>query len=143
MWKYILAATGGICAGILIDRAITYMIEKKKIKYEDILIKCFGEPMYMNVVSFNDLGDWANNRQDKMNETTKILVTKTTSQYFKDLQSQYNISGQADSFLLLALIDTSKQEDSVIESLLIKYNSIEESLNEKLSSSDGTLVIER
>ena len=137
MWKYVTTLACGVAIGVIIDKVVHYVQVNKKIKYSKVLEDCFGEPMYTNTVTASDIRDWCKAREDSLKTGEKIIVTKAIPEKLKEMGKEIEIGKGIDNYLVIALVDNKE----IKESLLIKYEKIEDSLSEALDKGNGTMVV--
>ena len=129
----------GVVAGILITKAMEQSQTNKVVDKEKLLEECFGEHMYVGTFSLAQARDWIKARQENINRGAKALVLKITPEALQKLGKNIQISLDMDNYLAIAVINsiTKEMEDSI----LVKYDELDEQLEELLAKGDGTLVV--
>ena len=140
MWKYALTAFAGAAigtvAGVFLDRLMRTLKENRILKCTELLEKEFGEPMYVNKFSFDEVNEWILQRKEKITNGYKAVVLKVNKESFAKISSDLVIEEDLNKYLLLAIY-----KDGVFEeSLLVKYETLDEKLLEMLS--DDIMVVE-
>ena len=139
MVGYAVTFVGGVVLGIVIDKMIIDMKKNKNADPEKILEECFGDPMHSNKFSLIEARDWIKSREDKIKNGANAVILKINSETLKAYGKDLNISKDVGNYILLAVVD--KQSNEFIESALVKYDSLEEKLEQALSKGNGILVV--
>ncbi|MCM1228377.1 MAG: hypothetical protein NC320_13320 [Clostridium sp.] len=137
-WKIcILGAAAGIGAAIV----IIWLIQKsnKNIKNENVLISAFGEPLYSEKFTLQQTKEWLKKREGLIKSGCKALVLKANEELLKSIGKNLDIGSDVDNFLVIAVINTVSKE--IEDSVLVKYDSLEDDLENLLSKGNGTLVV--
>ncbi|MDE5763734.1 MAG: hypothetical protein K2I00_02065 [Ruminococcus sp.] len=129
----------GLVIGILIDKALSMSGKNSVIDKEKLLEECFGEHMYVSRFSLVQARDWIKMRQDKIKDGTKAIVMKITPETLKSLGKNIEIAQNMDNYLAIAVINGNTKE--MQDSILVKYDNLDEKLEELLDRGDGTLVV--
>lgn len=132
----------GIVVGILIAKALEQSKTDKVVNKEKLLEECFGEHMYVGTFSLPQARDWIKVRQENLNRGAKALVMKITPESLKKLGQDIQniqISSDMDNYLVIAIVNSATQE--MEDSILVKYDELDERLEELLAKGDGTLVV--
>lgn len=140
MYKYVLSVAGGIALGIIIEKLIVQMKENQRIERSKILESCFGEPMYTNSFSMEEVKEWIKGREDKLKAGAKAVVLKANKNTLKEIGKTLDIGEGLDKNIIIAIVDESNQ--SIEESILIKYERLDDILENALAKGDGVLVVE-
>lgn len=129
----------GIVAGILIAKAMEQAQNGKIIDKEKLLEDAFGEHITLSTFSLTQAKDWIKAHKDSLDNGAKALVLKITPKALKDLNIDVEISNDMDNYLAIAVVNmaTNKMEDSI----LVKYDELDDKLEELLAKGDGTLVV--
>ena len=139
MIEYVFTFLGGVAIGVVADRLVDYVVAKQKVKFEEALIGCFGEPMSTNCFSLKDVNEWLQTRKEKIQNGAKGFVVKASSINLKKLGIEIDSNGSVSNMLIVAIINV--ETNNIEESILIKYDSLDSELESILSKGDGTLVI--
>lgn len=129
----------GIVAGILVEKALSHSKADKVVDKEKLLEDCFGEHIYVGKFSLAQARDWINARKENINNGSKALVLKITSETLKNLGKDIEISSDMENYLAIAVINSTTKE--IEDSILVKYDELDEKLEELLAKGDGTLVV--
>ncbi len=140
MMKYVGIMIGGIALGIIADRIILAIEDKQKTDREKILEKCFGEPMYTSVFSINEVRDWIQTREDSLKNGAKAIVLKANAETLKRIGEDLDIGTGVKNNIVIAIVDG--KTSNIVDSALIKYESLDPSLENALSKGNGILVVE-
>ena len=133
--------TVGIVIGVIANRALESAKENKVIDKEKLLEESFGEHVYASRFSLSQAKDWIKVRKDSIDNGSKALILKLTSQTLKDLSVEAEISDDAENYIVIAIVETTSGE--VEDTLLVKYDELDEKLEELLIKGDGSLVVGR
>lgn len=141
MWRYIVAAIGGVVVGtvggIFLEKALRSFKENKTLKCSEMLEKNFGEPMYANKFTLAEAKEWIISRQDKIKDGYKGIVMKINKETFSKIGSSVEIDSNLSNYLLLCIF----KDGSFLDTLLIKYVSLDDALLDALKE-EGAMVIE-
>ena len=129
----------GLVAGILTTKALSLSKENKIVDKEKLLEECFGEHMYVGRFSLVQARDWIKMRQENISNGAKALVMKITPETLASLGKDVEITQNMDNYLVIAIINGSTKE--MEDSILVKYNKLDEKLEELLAKGNGTLVV--
>ena len=140
MWKFATSFVCGIAIGIILDKIIQYLKLNQKIKYSKVLEECFGEPMYTNTLTISDISNWSKTREEQLKSGHKIVVMKAIPEQLKELGKELEIGKGLDNFLIMALVNEENKE--IVESLLIKYENLDNILDEQLKKGNGSMIVE-
>jgi len=129
----------GLVAGIIVTKAVIMSKENNIVDKEKLLEECFGEHMYVSRFSLIQARDWIKMRQENIDRGAKALVMKITSETLKNLNKNVSISSDMNNYLAIAVVNSisNKMEDSI----LVKYDQLDEKLEELLERGNGTLVV--
>ena len=139
MVKYILTVAGGIVIGIIIEKMIIQSKENKKLECSRLLEQCFGQAMFTSNLSMKEVQEWIKGREDRIKSGSKAIILKanksTLSKIGKDIEVW-----EDNNNIVIAIVDdvTHNIEDSV----LIKYEKLDQALENSLAKGDGVFVVE-
>lgn len=135
----IAAATGvavGLVGGVFLEKLLKNMKDSRVLKCSEMLEKIYGEPMFANKFTFDEAREWLLLRQTKIKDGFKGIIMKVNKNTFEKTGSRIEVDRAVDNYLLLGI-----HKDRVFsESLLVKYISLDEKLNEVLK--DGVMEVE-
>ena len=140
MMKYVGIMMGGIALGIITDRIILAVKDKQKTDREKILEKCFGEPMYTSIFSMKEVRDWIQTHEDSLKNGAKAIVLKANAETLKRIGEDLDIGTGVKNNIVIAIVD--EKTSNIVDSALIKYESLDSSLESALSKGNGVLVVE-
>ncbi len=144
MYKYVLAAAGGIAIGIAVGVILQKQLEQaeknKKSERAKLLESCFGEPMYTNTLSMTEVKDWIKAREEKIKSGSKAVVLKVNETTLRNIGKELNIGDGVENNLVIAIINNTTKE--IDDSTLIKYEKLDTRLESALSKGNGVLVVE-
>ena len=139
MVKYILTVAGGIVIGIIIEKMIIQSKENKKLECSRLLEQCFGKAMFTSNLSMKEVQEWIKGREDRIKSGSKAIILKanksTLSKIGKDIEVW-----EDNNNIVIAIVDdvTHNIEDSV----LIKYEKLDQALENSLAKGDCVFVVE-
>lgn len=139
MWKYATSVVCGIAIGIIIDRIVQCIKANQKIKYSKVLEDCFGEPMFTNSFGISDVRDWSKAREELLNSNHKIVVMKALPDLIKEFVDGLEIGKGLENYLIMAVV--SEENKDIVDSMLVKYEKLDDALESHLSKSNGTMVV--
>lgn len=146
MWENLAILTCGVACGVVLgialDEGIRHMKTEREIQSKKVLETCLGEPMCTDTLTLEQIRDWVKEREKPLKEGHKVIVAKATSNKLKTLGLNMNLGDDSDHYMIVAVINTSKPEHTVTESLLIKYEKLDDMLQNCLNPGDGILVVE-
>ena len=140
MIKYVGLMMGGIALGVIIDRMVIAIAENKKDEKEKIVGNCFGERMYTSSFSLNEVRDWIKARQDKLENGAKAIILKANSETLHKIGKDLDIGKGIENNLVIAIVDETNK--SISDSVLVRYESLDEKLEHALNNGKGVLVVE-
>lgn len=140
MWKYATSIVGGIVIGVVIEKIIQYIKFNQKVKYSKVLEDCFGEPMFTNSFGIADVRDWSEARQELLKTNHKIVVMKAIPEQINGLVKGLEIRKGLENYLIMAVVNEATRD--VVESMLIKYEMLDDALEKQLDKGKGAMVIE-
>ncbi len=140
MIKYFGIIVGGIAAGIILDRIAVAIMEDQKLAKEKILEQCFGEPMYTNTFSLNEVRDWIKTRESLLLNGAKAIVLKANAETLRRIGKDLDIGNNLKNNIVIAIVDEASK--NISDSVLVKYETLDAKLEEALSNGNGVLVVE-
>lgn len=142
MWEYALTATVGLAvgltAGIVLEKLLAKISLGKEIESEKLLKEQFGEPMYINCVSLEDINNWVQGKKDTLSDKDKICVLQTKRELLSKVAPNIKMSSDIDNYVIIAIVSGDKIKDS----FLIKFDSMDENLKATLDKGNGVLIVE-
>lgn len=130
---------GGILVGVIAEKLVQKMKENQKIEHTKLLEECFGEPIYASTFSLVEVRDWIKERQEIIQNGSKAIVLKVNEDTLTSIGKDLDIGNSLVNFLVIAIMNTETKEIS--DSLLVKYEELDQALEQALSKGNGVLVV--
>lgn len=106
-----------------------------------ILEECFGEPMCTNTFTIDEAKEWITVRKEHLENGAKAVIMKINDNTLKSLGKELNIGSEIGNMMIVAIMNT--QSSHIIDSVLIKYETLDQNLEKMLAKGNGVLVVER
>lgn len=115
--------------------------KKKESENENLIEKCFGKPMVTNIFTLGEARNWINQRKEVLEKGGKAFITTLNKENLEKFGVEFPATENTviKNYLLLAMIDAEKGK--ILESALVKYEKIEQSLKEALDKGKGSMVV--
>ena len=136
--EWIVPVGVGITIGVVATSLIIANNKRHKQEDKDALIKCFGEPMYAGEFSFEEAVSWISKRKNLLSDSVKAVITKIKPELLEKIGAKADINGEVENYLLMAILN----EKTIVESVLVKYEQLDDELEKRLLSGEGTMVVE-
>ena len=143
MWTYALVSAGGVIIGIIADRLISHFINKKNNMYEETLIKTFGDISYISVFSAKDLYDWSASRKDQLEKGFKIVALMANAKSLEKINVKFDKNGTSRNTIIMAVVDLNNEDKPVVDSLLVRFGSLDDKISNEFKKGDGIIVVEK
>ncbi len=140
MIKYVVIGVGVIAVGVAVYALVHRMNSEQNVDGSKILQKCFGAPMYASTFSMAEVRDWLKSRESVIKTGAKGLVIKVNPKTLTKIGQNINLDAISGNNLLIAVIDTATND--IKDSVLIKYDKLDDKLESLLQTGDGVLVVE-
>lgn len=140
MYKYVLSVAGGVAVGIIIAKLVEQMKENQKIERIKILEKCFGTPMYTNCFSMREVTEWIKGREEKLKAGAKAVVLKANKNTLQKIGKDLDIGDGISNNIIIAIVNETNND--IEDSILVKYEKLDEALESALAKGDGVLIVE-
>ena len=127
----------GVVGGVLLDKQLNRVKESRALKCSEELEKIFGKTMFTNKFTLAEAKEWFLQREKMIHDGNKGVIMRVRKESVAKLDSRVVIELDMDNYLLLSIY----KDGSFLESLLVKYVSLDDQLVEALK--DGALVIEQ
>lgn len=138
MVNYVITLAAGAAAGVLLEKFVFSKIQEKGIQNRtDALRACFGEPVSATRFTLQEVKEWIHVRKDQLVGDTKAAVVKVDGNTMKSLGKDLDTRG-VENYLVLAIMAGDKQ---ITDSLLVKYEKLDQELEDTLAKGNGVLVI--
>lgn len=131
---------GGALLSAIVGAALVQAAKKKK-DNENLLESCFGKPMVTNTFTMNEAKTWIMQRKDSLENDGKALITTLDQENLQKfgIEIQLKESVVIKNYLLLAIIDS--KQGKISESVLIKYEMLDQTLKTALDKGNGSMVV--
>lgn len=139
MVTYFLTFASGVAAGVVLEKIYDKMNTSTVRGRTEALRAIFGEPMCTTILTLGEVKDWIKVREEKLENGAKAIVMKANNDTLKNLGKKINIDG-VDNYLIIAIVTIEK---NITDSVLIKYERLEEELEKLLVKGNGSLIVER
>ncbi len=141
MWDYILTFAGGAATGVIIYKIIIGVNNNKNKDKSKILEECFGKPMWATNFTIDEAKEWITVRKQHLENGAKAVIMKINDNTLKSLGKELNIGFELENMMIVAIVNT--QSSYIIDSVLIKYETLDQNLEKTLAKGNGVLVVER
>lgn len=147
MWENFAMLAGGIVIGavlgVTLDEVIrrTKEAEKEEIPMKKALEACFGEPMYAETLTLEEIRNWISKRNTPLHNGQKVVIAKATSDNLKTYGLSMDPVDDLEHYLFVVIVDESASMISPADSLLIKYERLDTALEERLDPGNGVLIV--
>lgn len=140
MVKYVLSVAGGVAVGIIIAKIIMQMKENQKIERSKILENCFGAPMCTNQFSMNEVREWIKGREDKLKAGAKAVILKANKSTLQKIGKDLDIGEGISNNIIIAIVNEATND--IEDSILVKYETLDDDLESALANGNGVLIVE-
>lgn len=140
MIGYVGAVAGGMVLGVILDRIALSLASNRKLEKEKILEECFGKPMSTGAFTLSEARDWIQAREALLQNGGKAAILKVNSETLRGIGKDLDVGNSLKNYLLIAVVDGASK--SMVDSVLIKYEALDEALEEALKKGNGVLVVE-
>lgn len=138
MLNFFITFTLGTATGVALEKFVFARMREEGIKSRtDALRICFGEPMFATTFTFAEVKEWIKARKDQLVDDTAIAVVKIDESTMKSLGKDLDTRG-IENYLVLVVLTKDKQ---ITESLLVKYERLDQDLDNTLAKGNGVLVV--
>lgn len=139
MVNYVICFTAGAATGVLLEKFVFAKMKENGIQSRtNALQACFGEPMSATKFTFQEVTQWIHARKDQLISGTKAAVVKVDENTMKSLGKNLDTRG-VENYIVLAIIT---RDNQITESLLIKYEKLDQELESALARGNGVLVVQ-
>ena len=139
MIDYIITFAAGVAAGAVLETVLLKIQESTVKGHIKSLRDCFGEPMCTTTFTFKEVKEWIKAREDSLQAGSKAIVLKANSKTMGNLGKELNLDG-VENYLIMAVVD--KDSGDIQDSVLIKYERLDQALENALAKGNGVLVVE-
>lgn len=140
MVNYVITLAAGAAAGVLLEKFVFSKMQENGIRNRtDALRACFGEPMSATRFTFQEVKEWIEARKDQLDKDAKAAVVKVDEHTMKSLGKDLDTRG-VENYIVLAIMTEDKK---ITDSLLVKYGTLDQELEDALAKGDGVLVVTR
>ncbi len=128
----------GVVGGIFLEKFLRKQKEKQQLRISEILAKKFGNPVYVTRFSFGEAMNWIGSHEAQIQDGAKGFIKKLDKDTFAQVKNGQKINFDIKNYLLLSVC----KNEEFLDSLLVKYESLDEKLEEALKEGNG-MVIEK
>lgn len=138
MFNTIITFAAGAAVGVLLEKLVFAKMQEGGIENAaEALQACFGKPMIATEFTLAEAKDWIKMRKTLLVNGARAAVVKvnkdTMSFLGKDFPAQ-----NVGNYLVLVIMTSDKQ---ISDSLLVKYEKLDEQLEDVLAKGNGILVV--
>ena len=138
MVDYVITFAAGAAVGVALEKFVFAKMEADGIQSRtDALRACFGEPMSATTLTFAEVSEWIRARKDQLINDAKAAVVKVNEDTMKSLGKDLDTRG-VENYILLVVMTGDKQ---IADSLLVKYERLDQELEDALAKGNGILVV--
>lgn len=138
MVDYVITFAAGAAVGVLLDKFVFAKMQESGIQNRtDALRACFGEPMSATRFTLQEVKEWISARKDQLVGDAKAAVVKVDGNTMKSLGKDLDTRG-IESYIVLVVMTGDKQ---IVDSLLVKYEKLDQELEDALAKGNGILVV--
>lgn len=138
MVDYMITFATGITVGVFLDKFVFTKMQENDIQNRaDALRACFGEPMSATKFTFLEVKEWIHARKDRLIDDAKAAVVKVDRNTMKSLGKNLDTRG-VENYIVLVIMTSDKQ---IADSLLVKYEKLDQELEDALAKGNGILVV--
>ena len=138
MVNFVITFTAGVATGMALEKFVFAKMKADGIQNRtDALRACFGEPMSATTLTFAEVKDWIQARKDQLTNDAKAAVVNVDEHTMKSLGKNLDMRG-IENYLVLVIMTGSKQ---ITDSLLVKYEKLDQELKNALAKGNGILVV--
>lgn len=132
----------GLILGVVVCIAVIAWRKhsRKGKKSEEVLKRNFGEPSVVTTFTYNEALDWIIQHDDLMKNGHEAVIFKVNNQTLKMVNRKFNVDFGVEKYLVVGI--RKKKELSISDSVLVKYDRLDERLENELAPGKGFLVIE-
>ena len=139
MVDYAITFVAGAAVGVLLERFVFAKMKESGIQNRtNALQACFGEPMIATRFTLQEAKQWIYARKGQLVNGTKAAVVKVDENTMKSLGKNLDTRG-VENYIVLVLMTSDKQ---IADSLLVKYEKLDQELEDVLASGNGVLVVQ-
>lgn len=138
MVDYVITFAAGAAVGVLLDKFVFTKMQESGIQSRtDALRVCFGEPMSATKLTFQEVKEWIHARKDQLIDGAKAAVVKVNESTMKSIGKNLDTRG-VENYIVLVIMSGDKQ---IADSLLVKYETLDQELEDALAKGNGILVV--
>lgn len=138
MVDYVITFAAGAAVGVLLDKFVFIKMQESGIQSRtDALRVCFGEPMSATKFTFQEVKEWIHARKDQLVDGAKAAVVKVNESTMKSIGKNLDTRG-VENYIVLVIMTGDKQ---IEDSLLVKYETLDQELEDALAKGNGILVV--
>lgn len=139
MVDYVITFAAGAATGVLLEKFIFTKMKENRIQSRtNALQACFGEPMSATMFTLEEVKQWIHARKDQIVNGTKAAVVNVNENTMRSLGKDLDTRG-VENYIVLVIITRDQQ---IADSLLIKYERLDQELEDALAKGNGVLVVQ-
>lgn len=138
MVDFVITFAAGAAIGVALEKFVFAKMKADGIQSRtDALRACFGEPMSATTLTFVEVKDWIKTRKDQLVNDAKAAVIKVDKNTMKSLGKNLDTRG-VENYLVLVIMTGNEQ---ITDSLLVKYEKLDQELENVLAKGNGVFVV--
>lgn len=138
MVDLVITFAAGAAVGVALEKFVFAKMKANGIQSRtDALRACFGEPMSATTITFAEVKEWIQARKEQLVGGAKAAVVKVDESTMKSLGKDLDTRG-VENYLLLVITTGNKQ---IADSLLVKYEKMDQELESAIAKGNGILVV--
>lgn len=138
MVDYVITFAAGAAIGVALEKFVFAKMKADGIQSRtDALRSCFGEPMSATMLTFAEVKEWIQARKNQLVDNAKAAVVKVDENTMKSLGKDLDTRG-VENYIVLVVMTGDKQ---ISDSLLVKYEKLDQELEGALAKGNGILVV--
>ena len=128
----------GVAIGVVLEKFVFAKMKEKGIQNRtDALRNAFGEPVSATKLTYTEVKEWIQARKELLIGDAKAAVVKVDKNTMKTLGQDLDTRG-VEKYLVLVIMTGDKE---ISDSLLIKYEQLDQDLEDVLAKGNGVLVV--
>lgn len=138
MVDFVITFAAGAAVGVALEKFVFAKMKADGIQSRtDALRACFGEPMSATTLTFTEVKNWIQARKDQLVSDAKAAVVNVDENTMRSLGKNLDTRG-VENYLVLVIMTENKE---ITDSLLVKYEKLDQELENALAKGNGILVV--
>lgn len=138
IYNFIVLFVAGMSVGVALEKFVFAKMRASVIQSRtDALHACFGEPMIATTLTFAEVTDWVQSRREQLVGNAKAAVVKVNEKTMKNLGKDLDTKG-VENYIILVIMNEDKR---LTDTLLVKYEKLDQRLENAIAKGNGILVI--